>query len=222
MYFPLYANILMPSERFCNIKQRAFCRQGEFMKKIIVTAIAFILCADYVFSQSRTYVEESFYPDPQNFRGIAWGQRISDIQGLKGIGIVDFTRYGDVFSETSKQHVLYFMKEWKGEGYINEKENFKIGYAVADEIIYLFWKDRFFGVVIEALGSVNRDEMEKALIAWLGSITNIVRTSTGHTVIWERKSVRIILDFKRTALARGQDVKLYIISREMESRFIGF
>jgi len=192
------------------------------MKKIILTAIAFILCADYVFSQGRTYVEETFYPDPQNFRGIAWGQRISDTPGLKSIGAIDFARYDDVFSETSKQHVLYFMKEWKGEGYVNEKENFKIGYADADEIIYLFWKDRFFGVVIESMGSINRDELEKALIGWLGTITNVVRTSTSHTVIWERKSVRIILDFKRTALARGQEVKLYIISRDMESRFVGF
>lgn len=192
------------------------------MKKIIVTVVAFILCADYVFSQSRTPVEELFHPDPQNFRSIAWGQRISDTQGLKSIGVMDFARYGDVFSDTSKQHVLYFLKEWKGEGYVNEKENLKIGYAVADEIIYLFWKKRFFGIVIEAMGSVNRDELEKALISWLGSITNVIRTSTGHTVVWERKSVRVILDFRRTALARGQDIKLYIISRDMESRFIGF
>ncbi|MBN1446276.1 MAG: hypothetical protein JW957_09275 [Candidatus Omnitrophica bacterium] len=192
------------------------------MKKIIVAVIAFIICADYVFSQSRTAVEETFYPDPRGFRGIAWGQRISDTQGLKSIGALNFARYGDIFSDTAKQHVLYFMKEWKGEGYVNEKEDFKIGYAVADEIIYLFWNDRFFGAVIESLGSLNRDELEKALIAWLGSITNVVRTSAGHTVIWERKSVRVILDFRRTVLARGQDIKLYIISREMESRFIGF
>ncbi|HOL21503.1 MAG TPA: hypothetical protein PLQ41_01445 [bacterium] len=192
------------------------------MRKMIVLVITLMICADYVFSQSKISVGEEIYPDPQDFRGIVWGEHISAVQGLKSIGSIDFARYEDISSDISKQSVLYFLKEWKGEGYVKEKEDFRIGYVVADEIIYLFWKDRFFGVAIGSVGNFNRDEMEKALIAWLGSPTNVIRTSNSHTVVWERKSVRAILDFRRTVLARKQDINLYIISRQMEAYFIGF
>jgi len=193
------------------------------MKKTVFIAVTFFLLSSIpCLPQDRTSAEEIITPDPQGFRGISWGQKISDTQNMKRIGSLDFSEYPDIFEKSARQYIFYFLKEWKGNAYVNEKDSPRIGYAVADEIIYLFWKDRFYGAVVESLGNTNRDELEKALILWLGSPTVTIKTGSTHTVVWERKSVRAILDFTITVMASKRDVKLYILSREMESRFIGF
>lgn len=160
--------------------------------------------------------------EPAGFRGIKWGQNLSETENLKSIGTLDFRKYEDIFDALGDNPVYYYLKEWRGRGYVNDNDIMKIGYADVNEIIYLFLEDRFYGTVVESAGSTNRNELERAVTAWLGSPTSEVKKGIRYAVIWERSGVRVVLDYNNTMLASKRDIKLFIISKEMENRFIGF
>jgi len=136
--------------------------------------------------------------------------------------VLDFSKYEDVFDKIGEHPTFYFLKEWSGNGYVNENDNPKIGYADVKEIIYLFQEGKFYGVVIESLGSTNRNELEKAVNAWIGNPTAKLNIGNNYVVVWERCRIRVVLDFTRTVLASKRDIKLYILSKDMEAHFIGF
>jgi len=190
------------------------------MKKILLALICLTVVLTY--ADAETDIQNWLCPDPIGFRGIRWGQELSGITTLKSIGSLDFSKYEDVFDKIGEHPAFYFLKEWSGNGYVNEKDNPKIGYADVKEIIYLFQEERFYGVVIESLGSTNRNELEKAVNAWIGNPTVKLNIGNDYVVVWERCRIRVVLDFTRTVLASKRDIKLYIISKDMEAHFIGF
>lgn len=192
------------------------------MKREFLVFACLAVMLNCVFAGDETTSRKCICSEPQGFRGIKWGQSISEIPNLKSIGLLDFSKYRDVFEDLGRHPVFYYLKEWSGTGYVNEKDKLKIGYANVDEIIYLFREDRFYGAVIESLGSTERSELQNAVTAWMGSPTAEIRAGGSHIVIWEGCRVRVMLDYKRTVLASKRDIKLYIISKEMEACFIGF
>jgi len=160
--------------------------------------------------------------EPTGFRGIPWGQIISDTRNLKSIGPLNFSSYGDVFDNIGHHPAFYYLKEWSGEGYVRDRDDLKIGYADVNEIVYLFRERRFYGVVMETVGNDNRNELHKAVNAWMGNPTAELNIGGNYVVIWEGSKVRAVLDYKKSIVASRRDVRLYIISKEMEARFIGF
>ncbi len=192
------------------------------MKKILLVFLWITGIMNCISANCETEGYTWLYPGPDGFRGINWGQKISETANLKSIGTLDFSKYKDVFDNIGDHPAFYYLKEWSGKGYIKEKDVLKIGYADVSEIIYLFLEDRFYGVVIESLGSTNRNELEKAVNAWIGNPTARLNIGNHYVVIWEGYRARVVLDFIRTVLASKRDIKLYIISKDMEAHFIGF
>ncbi len=192
------------------------------MKTINAVFACLVLLCCCVSSGAQTDNRRWPRSEPEGFRGIKWGQNISGITNLKSIGTMDFLKYGNVFEALADHPVYYYLKEWEGKGYVNEKDFLKIGYADVNEIIYLFREDRFYGAVVESLGSTNRNELQRAVTAWLGNPTSEVKTGTRYLVIWEGSKIRTVLDYNSTMLASKRDIKLFIISKEMEAQFIGF
>jgi hypothetical protein len=192
------------------------------MKRVIFILTCLVMLLRCASAGSETESQNWVCPDPNGFRGIGWGQGLENLTNLKSIGPLDFSKYEDVFDKIGEHPAFYFLQKWSGTGYVNEKDNLNIGYADVKEILYLFREDRFYGVVIESLGSVNRNELEKAIGAWIGNPTARLTIGNNHVVIWERCRIRVVLDFNRTILASKRDIKLYIISKDMEAHFIGF
>ncbi|HNS33456.1 MAG TPA: hypothetical protein PKN36_10885 [bacterium] len=175
------------------------------MKKILLGVLFILLVLQADSADLSSYIDEGKHPDPASFRGITWGQHLSGIKGMKPAGL---------FAIYEKKSSL--------NSYIREKDDPAIGYGKAEDIIYLFWQDRFFGVIINSLGSSNRDEFEKAVTKWIGKPTIRKDMPAVLYMEWQRENTRVILEYRKTALARKQDVNLSIISREMEALFMGF
>ena len=188
-----------------------------FMKITRLVITGFMLAGSLGFAVSKTAANHAAHPEPGGFRGITWGRDISELKGFRRI---ESFRMGS--DKIDPDLADYYFRNWRGRGYVRDKDNLSIGYASADEIIYLFRDNRFYGVLVKSMGNANRAELEKALTRWIGEPSAVTIEGNLHSVEWERESVRVSLNFRRTALAGKQDISLLIISREMEASFMGF
>ena len=171
-----------------------------FALNLLIITLAFS-CAAF----GQVLPRSSSDPSPAGFRGITWGKHISETSDLKRIGLLN----------------LYEGKD-QMTAYSRDKDDLEIGYGKAEDITYLFWKDKFYGVFIKSVGNTNRNEFEKAITNWIGRSSSKKNTTSMESLEWNRERVRVVLEYRKTALAKKQDVSLYIISREMEASLMGF
>jgi hypothetical protein len=154
----------------CFQKKRGFLFKqigGGFMKRFIVTSLLFLLCS-MIFGQS--VYARSFQNEPDGFRGIKWGTDIKEVNNL-------------VYIDTDPSYGGVKKYERKGDEYT-------IGAAQLNSIIYCFWNDKLMSVTVTFENFVNYNSVKEATtekfgrgfkhnrymeeFAWLGDRTTIM------------------------------------------------
>ena len=118
------------------------------MRKMLMVVLGCFLISSFAFGEWKVGGKPGTEPD--GFRGIKWGTKISDLKGmiyvrtapiLGGVKIYIYKRQGDVL---------------------------QIGKAKLESIEYQFWKGRFCGVAVYFSGYVNWSGLKDALFEKFG------------------------------------------------------
>jgi hypothetical protein len=87
----------------------------------------------------------AFPNQPDGFRGIKWGTRVEDLEHLK---LLEQTGDFEVYAKTD--------------------DNLNLGETDLEKIVYMFYKGRFAGLVIEYESAINYRIIDRALVEYYG------------------------------------------------------
>jgi len=121
------------------------------MRKMLMVVLGYFLISSFAFGEWKSvtiYKGAKPGTEPDGFRGIKWGTKISDLKGMEYVrtdpssgGIKMYRRKGDVL---------------------------QIGSAKLDRIEYGFWRGRFCDVYVYTSGSVNWLGLKNAVFEKFG------------------------------------------------------
>ena len=89
----------------------------------------------------------AFENDPDGFRGIKWGTKLETLKGMT-----------KVRKQSDKNSTFCF----------KNNENLQIGNAQLTEIGYVFWRDKFYAVIVKTEGYSNWSHLKDAAFAKFG------------------------------------------------------
>ena len=113
----------------------------------------------------------AFQNEPDGFRGIKWGTRISELSDMR-------------LTEDSKEERYYTR--------LNDK--MQIGSTEIERIVYGFYKDRFFVVIVTCRHHDNFSKLRETLFQLYGS--GYSPNPAVEKYYWMGDSVNVVLDFK--------------------------
>ena len=112
----------------------------------------------------------AFQDEPTDFRGIVWGANTDELAGMK-----------KVHSEDSLEY------------YVKAREKMKIGDARIKSVVYVFYNDKFCGVVIDFKSPLNFQIIKETLFDLHGK-GNQPRKYKEHYG-WSGKSISLTLEY---------------------------
>lgn len=113
--------------------------------------------------------------EPMDFRGIKWGSLIQDVKGMKLVG-----EEGDLKLYEKENDPLIVMD------------------SNVDRIIYGFFKDRFYSVIVYFHDLENFTKLKKRLVAQLGDPFQASQQGA-ERVFWNGDLINLLLNFDNQA-----------------------
>jgi len=115
------------------------------MKQIMkmITQLALVVFMIVILQQFNAYAYDN---EPEGFRGIKWGTNIKDVKNMKLV-------------EDAVDSKFYMRKDEKN----------KIGDAIVDSIVYVFYNNKFYGVIIKFNSITNFTRLKETFFQQYGS-----------------------------------------------------
>jgi len=105
--------------------------------------------------------------EPDGFRGIKWGQDVSTVDGL-----------------------IYQFSNGDNDFYFRSNDELKMGAAELEMIVYVFWQDRFSGVMLFTDGSSNWENLKAVVFEKFGE-----GQQENEQYIWRGIEVGMVLEY---------------------------
>ena len=145
-------------------------------RKVVFAAAGVVLL---VFLSAMLYVYSSATPrEPEDFRGLKWGSGIARAQGMKLLA-----EDGDL------------------KFYQKDNDSMKMEDVPLDKIVYGFYKDRFYSVMVYYNAQNNFEKLRKTFTSWYGDPTQPEQNSGKY--FWNGESINLLLSYE-TASQSGR------------------
>ncbi len=136
----------------------------------------------------------TFQNEPDGFRGIKWGTKITRLSGMELVRTEGAEKY-----------------------YVRPEDKLKIGKADIESITYGFYRDDFFKVIIRVKGLMNYLDLKQTLTGVYGDGENVFGKDF---FAWSGKQVLITIEFQRM-LNEGEALYTYNPIMEKMSKETG-
>jgi len=136
----------------------------------------------------------TFQNEPDGFRGIKWGTKITRLSGMELVRTEGAEKY-----------------------YVRPEDKLKIGKAAIESITYGFYRDDFFKVTIRVKGLMNYLDLKETFVGVYGEGENVFGKDF---FTWPGKQVLVTIEFKRM-LNEGEALYTYKPIMEKMSKETG-
>jgi len=150
--------------------------------RIGAVAIAVLLVMTVFGCSQKAPPVPSFQNEPEGFRGIRWGTKITRLPGMELVRVEGDEKY-----------------------YVRPEDKLKIGKAVIESITYGFYRDDFFKVTIRVKGLMNYLDLKQTFVEVYGDGENVFGKDF---YAWSGKQVLVTIEFK-TMLNEGEALYAY-------------
>ena len=136
----------------------------------ITIAVILVMIVSGCSQPPRRLPDSAFPNEPDGFRGIKWGTKITRLSGMELVR-----------SEGAEKY------------YIRQEDKLKVGEAVVERITYGFYRDEFFKLTVSFEGLMNYLHLKEALFGVYGDGEHVA----GKDIYtWTGKQVFIGIEFK--------------------------